>query len=1290
MSTWRMYLCQRYSRIVILCTTVWMLYALSSCYYLAIASSSSNDVSFTPTTIFLADFENLNGDNDWMLGTGASDGNWIIGVASPYATGGNQMEINAFDGMQALMTGINNSQDLDGGPAVAESPHIILSSSATDIELNFEYYFSHYSNSSIDDNFIIEIRDANNDALLQTLINETGDATLRPAQYVSFQQNITSLAGNTIYIRLTAQDLANGSKVECAIDRIEIIQDDPNVGGTPVCDNLITDGFESSYGNWVDGGSDCFRDNDGTYANSGTYSVRLRDNTNSSVVTTGPYDLTNVEEAIVDFSYIARSMENGEDFWLQVSLDGGTTYTTVETWSRGLEFENLVREDENVIISGPFSNSTLFRFRCDASGNGDFVYLDDISIDTCSTQVVNNCFSLQLTDTTLCNDMSMGLTPAISGLTVPINSHLWTVLPTSTATGYTLSGDTTPTLNIDAVGSGPGTLDLMYVATDDNGCVKSVEASIFILGVEPCVIRIESDTICSSASAMLDATAIYQVLPDSGVVISASSGSGNTVIHDIIGVQDPTGVKVTITLPTWDDHFSETILNGNTIFPEVLEPDSWGAGGMDIVNPWNANVNGLPRSIITIENNEVHYYISQTVNSTEMMEVFPTNWITTPQNFVPGNNTLQFGIENTAGPVSGSWFLEAEGISGYSYLWTTGDTTNMLNISPTQTSTYGVTVTAPNGCSYYCEKTVYIHDFQVAVEDESLCLGDTISLVGSIFPDVSGPYLHQWTVLSGPPGLSLIGDDQFSVVIDATGVNDTGEAVIIYEAIDKFGCASTDTFKVEILNIPTLSCYYQIDEESMQIGNCNVSGCPGSTVFFGVDSTISNISWIGPNGFTESGPSINLTELSYLDTGTYTAQYMLGSCMVFKDFHLNILAPDDIVFYADFESNSGDNNWSVIGGASDGDWVVGTPNPYSTGGMPLEIAAYEGNNSLLTGSGATQDLDGGPSVVRSPLFILPDSAFLDLRYYYSFYTNASSDDYFNLLLKRSIDDSVLDTLITLKANMIGQEAIWSQVVRSLDSFSGETVYFEGIAADVSNQSKIEVALDQIIVNTRNECSCVETRNANLSYEGCEDDGYSITINGIVYDEMNPNGIELLRTAEGCDSIVNVNLNFEQNVSQTVDYIGCSGDGYAIIVNNITYDESNPIGQEVLLSSTGCDSIINIELLYNPKVEVEAGMLPYPICSNSNVDLSAIGAGISGGTDTGQWSTMGDGTFDVNGIYNISGSATTYTLGPMDIDKGEVILTLTSTDPPGPCEPDADAVLILINDMRCSQFPWAGN
>ena len=143
--------------------------------------------------------------------------------------------------------------------------------------------------------------------------------------------------------------------------------------------------FGSGWGIWNDGGSDCRRSSrDQQYAYSGTYCFRLRDNTSSSVATTDLLDLSSFEEITVDFTYLPISMENNEDFWLQVSTNGGSSYTIVADYDSGDEFTNGNREFESVTIQGPFSANTRLRFRCDASGNGDRVYFDDVRISGCT------------------------------------------------------------------------------------------------------------------------------------------------------------------------------------------------------------------------------------------------------------------------------------------------------------------------------------------------------------------------------------------------------------------------------------------------------------------------------------------------------------------------------------------------------------------------------------------------------------------------------------------------------------------------------------------------------------------------------------------------------------------------------------------------------------------------------------------------------------------------------------------------------------------------------------------
>ena len=193
--------------------------------------------------------------------------------------------------------------------------------------------------------------------------------------------SFTGLSEGTAYDVQVRTNCASGASAYSS--SVNFTTDTSSPGG---CGTLVdANDFESGWGIWNDGGSDARRSaNDAAYAN-GTYCVRLRDNTSTSVMSTDNLDLSGFTSLQVDFSYYARSMDNSnEDFWLQVSTNGGSSYTTVEEWNTNDEFVNGQRYNESVSVSGPFTATTRLRFRADASGNSDWVYIDDVAIYGCT------------------------------------------------------------------------------------------------------------------------------------------------------------------------------------------------------------------------------------------------------------------------------------------------------------------------------------------------------------------------------------------------------------------------------------------------------------------------------------------------------------------------------------------------------------------------------------------------------------------------------------------------------------------------------------------------------------------------------------------------------------------------------------------------------------------------------------------------------------------------------------------------------------------------------------------
>ena len=138
--------------------------------------------------------------------------------------------------------------------------------------------------------------------------------------------------------------------------------------------------FESGWDGWVDGGSDAYRYR-GSRAYEGSYAIRLRDNTNSSVMTLSNINVSSYNNINIEFYFYARSMENGEDFWVQYY--DGSSWNTIATYTSGTDFSNNDFYNASVNISSAdynFPSNSQFRFRCDASGNNDQIYIDQVTI----------------------------------------------------------------------------------------------------------------------------------------------------------------------------------------------------------------------------------------------------------------------------------------------------------------------------------------------------------------------------------------------------------------------------------------------------------------------------------------------------------------------------------------------------------------------------------------------------------------------------------------------------------------------------------------------------------------------------------------------------------------------------------------------------------------------------------------------------------------------------------------------------------------------------------------------
>ena len=101
------------------------------------------------------------------------------------------------------------------------------------------------------------------------------------------------------------------------------------------------------------------------------------------------------------------------------------------------------------------------------------------------------------------------------------------------------------------------------------------------------------------------------------------------------------------------------------------------------------------------------------------MENYPANDCPTPD---PGNYLSAFMYN-----------------CGYSYLWSTGDTTKGITVIPNTTTTYTVTVTSGIGCKVSASQIVVVAPDQNVVVYDTICYGETYSAYG-ITASTSGSY----------------------------------------------------------------------------------------------------------------------------------------------------------------------------------------------------------------------------------------------------------------------------------------------------------------------------------------------------------------------------------------------------------------------------------------------------------------------------------------------------------------------------------------------------------------------
>jgi len=173
------------------------------------------------------------------------------------------------------------------------------------------------------------------------------------------------------------------------------------------------------------------------------------------------------------------------------------------------------------------------------------------------------------------------------------------------------------------------------------------------------------------------------------------------------------------------------------------------------------------------------------------------------------------------------------------------------------------------------------------------------------------------------------------------------------------------------------------------------------------------------------------------------------------------------------------------------------------------------------------------------------------------------------------NDRFTCNIFALGCSIAGSQDTQNEV--ALCAGDGYTLPSGLVVSDAGTYSDTLIAsnfCDSIITT---KLSYLDTLSSVVTHNGCNGDGFEVSIGGIDYNENNQTGRETLIASNGCDSIVTIELAFSEATSSIFQERICEGDNTEFIVGTEVFGKDNLTGSVMLNSSTGCDSIVDVSI-----------------------------------------------------------------------------------------------------------------
>jgi hypothetical protein len=462
-----------------------------------------------------------------------------------------------------------------------------------------------------------------------------------------------------------------------------------------------------------------------------------------------------------------------------------------------------------------------------------------------------------------------------------------TVLQASGGSDYEWStGD-----NVSAVYVSPSNDMYYYVTVSQNGC--SASDSIYVSIDLPPVISTSPDaTICAGNTAVLSVYGAESYLWSTGQTDSVINVSPN-VSMDFI-VEGSSGECSAI----------------DTIHVEV------DGGITPVVTASLAEICTSQSTLLTASGGDT--YLWNTGATTDTISVSPnvttTYSVTVSDDFCSGSTDIQISVlPDVVATSSPSVICNGESTvltvsAGTSYIWSTGQTTQSITVSPTTTTSYYVTVTG-DLCSDSTEVVVFVEDAPDADAgmDQTICWGESASLLAS------GGVNYYWSNYASDPGITV------------TPGQTTMYSVTVANAM---GCEAVDFVTVNVNPLP--NAYAGPDQWLCEGGSTKLVSAGGELYSWTPGTSLSSSTDQYPTAFPDSTTvyTVVVTDINGCTDSDQTLVTVYPNVNADITIHaapdLSICKGDVINFSADVV-NEGDEpqyNWVVD------NVYVGTNYPY--------------------------------------------------------------------------------------------------------------------------------------------------------------------------------------------------------------------------------------------------------------------------------------------------------------------------------------------------------------------------